>query len=62
MENRIPLTLDERRKLLHEFHWPKSQFPKKKFVPGVGLKSECDYYKVPIYKDGVETFLKTIKL
>ena len=61
MENRIPLTLDERRELLHEFHWPKAKFPNQKFVVGTGLKSECDFSKIPHYKDEVETFLKTIK-
>ena len=61
MANRLQLTLEERRELLHEFHWPRKMFPTKKYSSGIGLVTECDYYKIPIYKDEVEQFLKTIK-
>jgi hypothetical protein len=53
METTRLLTLEERKKLLHEYHWPASTFPNKKYK-GNGTKRECDYYNIPIYSEGRE--------
>lgn len=45
VEERV-LTLEERRKLLFEFHWPKKQFPDKVYT-SAGTEAECDYYNIP---------------
>jgi Na+-transporting NADH:ubiquinone oxidoreductase subunit NqrF len=36
------LTLEERRRLLHQYHWSNIIYRS-----GVGLESECDFYKIP---------------
>ena len=44
--NTEELTLDERKRLLHEYHWPKDKFPDKIFA-GNGIKAECDDANIP---------------
>jgi hypothetical protein len=53
------LTLEERKKLLHEYHWPASMFPNKKYK-GNGTKRECDYYNIPIYSGVVQLSEETM--
>ena len=47
---KIKLTLKERKKLLHEFHWPKILFPNK-IYKGYGTERECNYYNIPKYRE-----------
>lgn len=44
--NTEELTLEERKYLLHEFHFPRSMYPNKEYK-GNGTESECDFYKIP---------------
>lgn len=40
----VPLSLEKRKQLLNEFHgWPED-------YKGRGTERECDYYKIPKYK------------
>lgn len=49
----IPLRFLERLALLHNFHWPYTQFPNKSFT-GAGTKTECDYYNIPTHRSNFD--------